>query len=84
MYTKLVFVPNGRMKIEVVLRKLFGPRAEDLTGKYRKLFRSKEETCDLCPSTNISRAVTARGKKLTRYAIRVHKEKMRNSHTCIN
>jgi hypothetical protein len=51
-------VPENR-----VLRKVFGPRRDDVTGEWRKLH--KEELYDLYSSPNIIRVIKSR---LTRWA----------------
>jgi hypothetical protein len=44
-----------------VLRKMFGPKEEEVTGNWRKVYN--EELCDVCPSQNIIWVVKSRGMK---------------------
>ena len=42
----------------MVLRRIFGPRRDEVTGEWRRLYN--EELNDLCPSPNIVRVIKSR------------------------
>jgi len=52
-----------------VLRKIFGPRRDEVTGEWRRLYN--EEINDLYSSTNIVRVIKSRRLKLAGHVARM-------------
>jgi hypothetical protein len=52
-----------------VLRRIFGPKRDEVTGEYRRLHN--EELCDLYSSPNIIRAVKSRRMRWAGYVARM-------------
>jgi hypothetical protein len=52
-----------------VLRRIFGPKRDKITGEWRKLHN--EEHNDLYPSTNIVRVIKSRRKRWTSQVARI-------------
>jgi hypothetical protein len=42
-----------------VLRRIFGPKRDEVTGGWRKLY--SEELCDLYPSSSVIKIINSRG-----------------------
>ena len=57
----------------MVLRRIFGPRREEVTGKMRRLHN--EELNDLYPSLNIVRVITARRMRWAGHVVRMGEER---------
>jgi len=57
----------------MVLRRIFGPRREEVTGKMRRLHN--EELNDLYPSLNIVRVITARRMRWAGHVARMGEER---------
>ena len=52
-----------------VLRKIFGPKSDEVTGEWRKL--NNEKLTELCSSPDIMRAVKSRIKSWAGHVVRV-------------
>ena len=57
----------------MVLRRIFGPRREEVTGEWRKLH--KKELNDLCSSPNIVRVIKSRRMKWAGHVARMGEER---------
>jgi len=53
----------------MVLRRIFGPRRDEVKGKWRRLHN--EELNDLCPSPNIVRVIKSRRMRWARHVVRM-------------
>jgi len=58
-----------RVFVNRVLRRIFGPKRDEVTGEWRKLYN--EELNDLYCSPNIVRVIKYRRKRLVRYVARM-------------
>jgi len=58
----------------MVLRRLFGPRKDEVTGEYRKLH--KDELNDLYSSPNIVRVIKSRRMRWARHVARMGEERV--------
>jgi hypothetical protein len=56
-----------------MLRRIFGPKRDEITGEWRKLHN--EEPKDLCPSLNIVRVIKSRRMKWAGHVARVGEER---------
>jgi hypothetical protein len=57
-----------RVLVNMVLRRIFGPKEEELTGEWRKLH--KEEHNELYSTPNIVRVITSRRMRWARHVAR--------------
>jgi len=57
----------------MVLRRIFGPRRDEVTGEWRRLH--KEELNDLCSSLNIVRVIKSRRMRWARHVARMGEER---------
>jgi len=58
---------------KMVLRRIFGPRRDEVTGKWRRLH--KKELIDLYSSPNIVRAIKSRRMRWAGHVARVDEER---------
>ena len=56
-----------------VLRRIFGPRSEEVTGEWRRLHN--EQLNDLYPSTNIVRVIKSRRMRWAGHVVRMGEER---------
>ena len=75
----LVYSPREERKLRVfeimVLRRIFGPRRDEVTGEWRRL--NKEELNDLYSSPNIVRVIKSRRMRWSGHVARMGEERDR-------
>ena len=62
-----------RVSENMVLRRIFGPRRDEVTGEWRRLHN--EELNDLYSSSNIVRVIKSRRMRWARYVVRMGEER---------
>jgi hypothetical protein len=80
-YTTLALTDEHRLRVfeNRVLRGIFGPKREEVTGGWRRLHN--EELHDLCASPNIIRGIRSKRMRLMGYVTRIGE--MRNAYSIL-